>query len=57
MRSCPQLQELVVVCREYLIGLSLETERRRLSEDPTTLKRQLELAACVHLRRLNRQRG
>ncbi|KAK4702638.1 coatomer subunit alpha, partial [Phenoliferia sp. Uapishka_3] len=40
-----ELQELVVVCREYLIGLSLEMERRRLSEDPSTIKRQLELAA------------
>lgn len=40
-----QLQELVVVCREYLIGLSLETERRRIQEAPESQKRQLELAA------------
>jgi coatomer protein complex subunit alpha (xenin) len=40
------LQELIVVCREYLIGLSLEIERRRLEKQgPSTLKRQLELAA------------
>ena len=40
-----ELQELVVVCREYLIGLSLETERRRIQDQPDSLKRQLELAA------------
>ncbi|POY75773.1 hypothetical protein BMF94_1183 [Rhodotorula taiwanensis] len=40
-----ELQELVVVCREYLVGLSLEIERRRIAADPESLKRQLELAA------------
>lgn len=40
-----QLQELVTVCREYLIGLSLEMERRRIQDQPNSLKRQLELAA------------
>ncbi|KAK4053259.1 hypothetical protein OIO90_004033 [Microbotryomycetes sp. JL221] len=41
-----ELQELIVICREYLIGLSLEIERRRLEKGgPSTLKRQLELAA------------
>ncbi|GAA5898846.1 hypothetical protein JCM8208_005410 [Rhodotorula glutinis] len=40
-----ELQELVIVCREYLIGLSLEIERRRIAADPAQLKRQLELAA------------
>ncbi|KAK4048030.1 hypothetical protein OIV83_005064 [Microbotryomycetes sp. JL201] len=41
-----ELQELIVICREYLIGLSLEIERRRLEKGgPATLKRQLELAA------------
>ncbi|KAM0749301.1 coatomer protein complex, subunit alpha [Meredithblackwellia eburnea MCA 4105] len=47
-----ELQELVVVCREYIIGLTLEMERRRLSEDPSTLKRQLELAALFTHTRL-----
>ncbi|GAA5874214.1 hypothetical protein JCM3774_006766, partial [Rhodotorula dairenensis] len=41
-----ELQELVVVCREYLVGLSLEIERRRIAAaDPDSQKRQLELAA------------
>ncbi|GAA6027118.1 hypothetical protein JCM8097_002404 [Rhodosporidiobolus ruineniae] len=40
-----ELQELVIVCREYLIGLSLEIERRRIQDQPDSLKRQLELAA------------
>ncbi|GAA5999111.1 coatomer subunit alpha [Rhodotorula paludigena] len=42
-----ELQELVIVCREYLIGLSLEIERRRIAAagEPDSLKRQLELAA------------
>ncbi|GAA5969494.1 hypothetical protein JCM3765_000874 [Sporobolomyces pararoseus] len=42
-----ELQELVIVCREYILGLSLEIERRRISTstDPSSLKRQLELAA------------
>lgn len=32
--------------REYLLGISIETERRRLVEaEPDNLKRQLELAA------------
>lgn len=34
------------MCREYLLGLSLEIERRRVQqEDPDNIKRQLELAA------------
>ncbi|KAH9823265.1 coatomer WD associated region-domain-containing protein [Melampsora americana] len=41
-----ELSELVITCREYLIGLSLEIERRRVAaEEPTNMKRQLELAA------------
>lgn len=41
-----ELQEVVIVCREYILGLSLEIERRRIStEQPDSLKRQLELAA------------
>jgi hypothetical protein len=41
-----QLRELVVTCREYLIGLSLEIERRRIQvNEPDNIKRQLELAA------------
>jgi coatomer protein complex subunit alpha (xenin) len=35
----------VVICREYLIGLSLELERRRIATEPESLRRQLELAA------------
>ncbi|GAA5944936.1 coatomer subunit alpha [Sporobolomyces koalae] len=40
-----ELQELVIVCREYILGLSLEIERRRIADQPDSLKRQLELAA------------
>ncbi|KDE07556.1 coatomer subunit alpha [Microbotryum lychnidis-dioicae p1A1 Lamole] len=43
-----ELQELVVICREYLVGLALEIERRRvekLGPSPENTKRQLELAA------------
>ena len=41
-----QLRELIITCREYLLGLSLEIERRRVqSEQPDNIKRQLELAA------------
>lgn len=41
-----ELSELIITCREYLIGLSLEIERRRIAnEEPDNQKRQLELAA------------
>ncbi|KAG0142374.1 hypothetical protein CROQUDRAFT_135608 [Cronartium quercuum f. sp. fusiforme G11] len=41
-----ELSELVITCREYLLGLSLEIERRRVAAtEPENLKRQLELAA------------
>ncbi|KAH9470729.1 hypothetical protein Pst134EA_004653 [Puccinia striiformis f. sp. tritici] len=41
-----ELSELIITCREYLIGLSVEIERRRVaSSEPENLKRQLELAA------------
>lgn len=35
-----------MTCREYIIGLTTETERRRLlAEDPDNITRNLELAA------------
>jgi len=41
-----EIRELVIVCREYILGLSVETERKRVLEtEPQNLKRQLELAA------------
>jgi coatomer protein complex subunit alpha (xenin) len=41
-----QIREHIVTCREYILGLSLEIERRRIqAEEPTNIKRQLELAA------------
>lgn len=34
------------MCREYIIGLSVELERRRIEKaEPSNVKRQLELAA------------
>lgn len=41
-----QIKELVSTCREYIIGLTMETERRRLVvEEPDNTTRNLELAA------------
>lgn len=41
-----QLQELVAVAREYLLGVSIELERRRVVKDePENIQRNLELAA------------
>jgi coatomer protein complex subunit alpha (xenin) len=41
-----QLRQLVITCREYILGLTLEMERRRLvAEEPDNVGRQLELAA------------
>ena len=41
-----QVKEIITTCREYIIGLTMETERRRLvAEDPDNVTRNLELAA------------
>ncbi|ORY32134.1 coatomer WD associated region-domain-containing protein [Naematelia encephala] len=41
-----EIKELVVTCREYIIGLTLETVRRKLVvEEPDNVGRNLELAA------------
>ncbi|KAK6910995.1 hypothetical protein I203_105030 [Kwoniella mangroviensis CBS 8507] len=41
-----EIKDLVTLCREYIIGLTMEVERRRLvSEEPENVKRNLELAA------------
>ncbi|KAH8925535.1 hypothetical protein BT69DRAFT_1216366, partial [Atractiella rhizophila] len=40
-----ELQKLVILCREYIIALSTEIERRRLAAAQEDQKRQLELAA------------
>lgn len=41
-----QIKELVITCREYIVGLTLEVERRRLvTEQPENISRNLELAA------------
>lgn len=41
-----EIKELVTTAREYIIGLTLETERRKLvAEDPDKVARSLELAA------------
>ncbi|KAF8343107.1 coatomer WD associated region-domain-containing protein [Cantharellus anzutake] len=41
-----QLNETVAIAREYLLGVSIELERRRLLEqEPTNVRRNLELAA------------
>jgi coatomer protein complex subunit alpha (xenin) len=41
-----QVKEIVSSCKEYVIGLTLETERRRLvAEEPDNTTRNLELAA------------
>ncbi|KAK1920994.1 coatomer WD associated region-domain-containing protein [Papiliotrema laurentii] len=41
-----EIKELVTTCREYIIGLTLETERRRLvAEEPDKVAKSLELAA------------
>ncbi|KAG9045365.1 hypothetical protein FS837_006434 [Tulasnella sp. UAMH 9824] len=40
------LQETIVSAREYLLGVSMELERRKVvKEDPTNVRRSLELAA------------
>lgn len=41
-----QIRELIIVAREYIVGISIELERRRVEKsDPSNTKRQLELAA------------
>ena len=47
MQADEQVKELVTLCREYIIGLTMETERRRLvAESPEgNTTRNLELAA------------
>ncbi|WVQ95246.1 hypothetical protein IAU59_002341 [Kwoniella sp. CBS 9459] len=41
-----EIRELVVTCREYIVGLTMEVERRRLvAEEPDKITRNLELAA------------
>ncbi|CEH17288.1 coatomer protein subunit alpha [Ceraceosorus bombacis] len=41
-----EIFDLITVCREYLLGLSIELERRKVTaEEPDNLVRQLELAA------------
>ena len=42
----PQWRDLVTLAREYLLGVTIEIERRRVAqEDPDNVKRSLELAA------------
>nr|GAT59180.1 coatomer alpha subunit [Mycena chlorophos] len=38
-------RELVTTAREYLLGVSIELERRRIEDDPEQIRRNLELAA------------
>ncbi|PWZ01130.1 Coatomer, alpha subunit [Testicularia cyperi] len=41
-----EIQDLIVLCREYVLGVSIELERRRLaSSEPDNVARNLELAA------------
>ncbi|BFZ60889.1 hypothetical protein YB2330_001941 [Saitoella coloradoensis] len=40
-----ELTQLVEVCKEYILGLSIELTRREIGTDPEQLKRNLELAA------------
>lgn len=41
-----EIKELVTSCREYVIGLTMEVERRRIAvQDPENVVRSLELAA------------
>ncbi|KAK4689610.1 coatomer subunit alpha, partial [Tremellales sp. Uapishka_1] len=41
-----EVKEIVISCKEYIIGLTLETERRKLvAEEPENVARNLELAA------------
>lgn len=42
----PQWRDMVVTTREYLLGVSIELERRRVTQDqPENIRRGLELAA------------
>ncbi len=41
----PQLSDIVISCREYIVGLTLETTRRALATEPEQAGRNLELAA------------
>ena len=41
-----EIKELITTCREYIVGLTMETERRKLvTEQPDNIGRNLELAA------------
>lgn len=41
-----EIRELVITCREYILGITLEMERRKTQQqEPDNVKRQLELAA------------
>jgi len=45
-QEAEEVAEIVSSCREYVIGLTMETERRRIvSEEPDNITRNLELAA------------
>lgn len=45
-RALLQLREVIDTSREYILGLTIELERRRLAVDePDSVQRQLELAA------------
>ena len=47
-----QIRELIVIAREYILGLSIELERKRITgAEPQNVKRQLELTAYfTHVR-------
>lgn len=46
VNCCSQLRGVIDTSREYILGLTMELERRRLvAEEPDNVKRQLELAA------------
>lgn len=44
--TCLQVRSIVDACREYILGMTMEIERRRLqTEEPDNVVRGLELAA------------
>jgi hypothetical protein len=46
IRLSTQVKKIVAACREYILGMTMEIERRRLqAEEPENVQRMLELAA------------
>lgn len=50
LASLFQAQQLITICREYIVGLTMETERKKLPKDSLEEQKRLcEVNICVLL--------